>query len=108
MKFFIPKVNDEEKRDETLNKLVRSIEKNSGGKVDSQRIFSLDFKHGREHHKAVVGKEFEDNGEIVIAILHESIRDTYFIFTPMRGYYGGMPIQVGKHDIVRKTLFDKN
>ena len=103
--FFIPETKDEKQRDRVLQSIIDFINKESGSKIDNQRIYKLDFNHDGENFVAEVGEKFSYNNEVVIAILHDQIRDLHYVCTPSRGVTGGSPIMVGKFDVNSKILF---
>ncbi len=71
-----------------------------------RRVFSLEYRHDGEDHYAEVGKPNRVNGEHVIAILYEDLRQLYHVCTPNRGVVRGMSIPVGRHEVRAATDFD--
>jgi hypothetical protein len=103
MKFFVPGADDNEKTEEIYTATKKFAISNCGPITD-RKIQNLTFKdHGKIVH-AEVGQIEPITGETVVAILEAN---TYLICTPNRGVLKGIPILVGKHEVISTTDFDK-
>ena len=107
MKFFIPLAEDKEQETRVYKSIKEFLKKELGAEASDRKIFSLHYKHNGKNYSAEVGKNEEPDGELVIAILYEELRNLYHVCTPNRGVARGMSILVGGHDILSVTDFNE-
>jgi hypothetical protein len=100
MKFFIPEVEPE--RAEEVYKSITDFAAMQGWPAADRRIFKVYYRHHGDYFEAEVGK-LARNGEVVWAILESG---PYLICTLTRGVMGGMPLLVGRDDVLSVTDFE--
>jgi hypothetical protein len=104
MKFFIPRAKGSEEENKIYEATKTHVQK-AMGNISSRKIFSIDYKHKDKLHHAEVGKEEKVGNEIIIIILES---DTgYFVCTPSRGVHKGLPILIGKGEVISITDFEE-
>ncbi|MCH9758516.1 MAG: hypothetical protein K0U19_05340 [Proteobacteria bacterium] len=105
MKFFIPSTEDKDQ--DAVYETIKAHLKELGFEASDRKIFKLNYKHNGENHCAEVGKK-EDypDGEEVIAIIYEELRNLYHVCTPNRGVTRGISILVGGDEVLSVTDFD--
>ena len=74
MKFFIPFSKGKEQEQSVYNNIKDFLAKELGAVFTDRKIFSLQYHDGKKYY-AEVGKEHSLNGEPVIAILYENMRN---------------------------------
>lgn len=105
MKFFVPQSEGLKMTPEEIFKIiVKFAEQTMGWKVSDKRIYSISYNHKGRNYIATVGEKEVREGEPVIAILESN---TYLICTPNRGVLRGMPIMVGKEELLKIDYFNK-
>jgi hypothetical protein len=99
MKFFVPAAKDAAKAEEVYEGIRKFNAKEMGATLSSRRIYRVGGVHNGERFEATVGEPFESFREPVIAILLDTSRSCYFICTPNRGVFRGMPYLSGSNEI---------
>jgi len=99
MQFFIPAATTDQQRDEVYASIKKHLGENLCADFSARRIRVLQWVHAGKHHEAEVGKQTSFNGEIVVAILYEPLRDLYHVCTPDRGVLRGGSILAGAHSV---------
>lgn len=100
MRFFIPHAKDE-KTENIWRGVKKFAEQTTAWPVGERKVYRLEFVHEGTKQVACVGKQLY--GEEVIVIL-ESV--TYLVCTPNRGVLRGLPILVGKNEVIAIEFFD--
>jgi hypothetical protein len=103
MKFFIPGAEDAEKAEEVWEATRKFAKETMGWEIGAARIRSMTYKDQGKVVQAIVGQPAPRHGEAVIAILESN---TYLVCTPSRGVLRGMPIMVGKHEVLQLEQFE--
>ena len=107
MKFFIPFAKDEKQEQEVYSGIKQFVSEELGATISDRHIYSLEYVHEGNSYYAEVGKSHALNGEPVIAILYEELRDLYHVCTTNRGVVRGVPILAGAHSVKSVTHFDQ-
>lgn len=107
MEFFIPFAENDEVRDHTYDAIKKHLGQAAGAAFSGRRIQRLQWRHDGKEYRAEVGKETAFNGEPVIAILYEPLRDLYHVCTPSRGVVRGISILAGANSVSGSTDFDR-
>jgi hypothetical protein len=107
MEFFIPYAKDAEQQTEVYEGIRKFVSESMGADLSPRRIFSLTYRHEGKNYHAEVGQTHSLNGEPVIAILYEQMRDLYYVCTPNRGVLGDIPILAGAWCVERSVDFAK-
>jgi len=104
MKFFIPGAKDHQQAEEVYASIKKFATTTLGWPVVDRRIFRIKYEHkGRIFH-AQVGQPDPNVGEVVIAILESQ---AYLVCTANRGALRGVPILVGKNEVIEIEDFDE-
>ena len=105
MKFFIPLITDSKVAAETLEGIKKIIvAQGMGDVITERRIFSIDFLHNSKEYHAEVGKKEQDTGETIFAIVESN--NMYYIVTPNRGVFQGVPLYTGYNEVRCVTEFE--
>ena len=105
MKFFIPKVLDDEKAEEIYQGIKALAVGEIGGEISDQRVFRITYSVGKQYQSAEVDQPEPITGERVIAILEHA--EMYLVCTRSKGVVRGIPLLVGKYEVKAITLFDE-
>lgn len=98
MKFFIPHAETEAEAEEEYQAIRKFAKETTGWEIIDRRIESLEFSTEYRYTTiAKVGKMLDTNHEEVIVILEST---TYLVCTHNRGALRGMPILVGKNEVL--------
>ncbi|MFC1954028.1 hypothetical protein ACFLU7_00520 [Chloroflexota bacterium] len=103
MKFFIPKVNDQELAEKTYQSIVQFAKGKLLWDIAERRIFHISYNYKGKRHETQIGQINDTNREEVIAILESN---AYLICTPTRGVLQGMPILVGAEEVICVNDFE--
>jgi len=105
MKFFVPYVKDKKQEINFYDAIKKFAKETMGRDIKDRKIYHIKWRHGREDHEAKVGEIQTRQNEPVMAILES--KDIFFVCTPNRGAVRGMPILVGRKEIISVTDFDE-
>ncbi|MHC4084969.1 MAG: hypothetical protein ACYSWZ_09925 [Planctomycetota bacterium] len=105
MKFFIPDIEDKEDENKLYDTIKEFAKKTTGRDIKDRKIYYIKWRHGREDCEARVGETQMRTGEMVMAILETNV--IFLVCTPNRGVKRGMPILVGKEEIVSIIDFNR-
>ena len=106
MKFFIPFAQDKEQEESVYKDIKDFLSEELGAVFTDRKVFTLRYHHDGKKYYAEVGKEHSLNGEPVIAILYEKMRNLYHVCTPSRGVAGGESILVGSNLVEEVSDFE--
>lgn len=104
MKFFIPHVDDEQKAAQVWH-AVRAFAAENVRQTTERRIQAISWNHAGKTHHAAVGENEPYERQQVLCIL-ECIDGLCLICTWERGVKRGIPILVGKQELVSIVDFD--
>ena len=104
MKFFLPQVQKDDKAEELYQGVKAFNKDRMNWEISNRRIFRIEYSDKGKIRKDEVGKVTDVNGEKVLAILESN---AYLVCTLNRGFSRGLPIQVGKHEIIGIEDFEK-
>jgi hypothetical protein len=107
MKFHIPAADSPEQEARVYDSIKKHLGQELGAQFSDRRIRTLWWHHDGKEYTAEVGKTTSFNGEMVIAILYEQLRDLYHVCTPNRGVIRGGSILAGGHTVSVHEDFDK-
>jgi len=105
MKFFLPSQKDEKLENETYNAIKKFAKETTGWDITDRKIYHIKYRHEGKDYEAKIDERETRQGETVIAILESTI--TFLVCTTNRGVRRGMPILVGKEEIISITDFEK-
>lgn len=105
MKFFIPEAASEERALKIYSAIKENIIQQCGAKFSDRKIFKLHYKHDGKKYFSEIGSQEEPDGELVVAILFDDMRNVYHVCTPNRGVARGSSILVGEHEVLSVTDF---
>ena len=103
MKFFIPDAKDESDAEQVYERTKKIAGETLGWPVSERRIQSITFRDKQQTVQAEVGKTDPITGEIVMAILDST---AFLVCTPNRGVLRGIPVLVGKHEVIEELVFE--
>jgi hypothetical protein len=101
MEFFIPAATSDQQRDEVYDAIRKHVGDFAG--LSQRRIRLLEWRHEGKQYRAEVGKKTNFNGEPVIAILYDEVRDLYHVCTPNRGVVRGGSIFAGGGHLISEV-----
>ncbi|HKW87597.1 MAG TPA: hypothetical protein VJN21_02460 [Candidatus Acidoferrales bacterium] len=109
MKFFIPATDNPEKAEELYQAIKKFAAQSMGWVISDRRIRSITFRDKERRarkkslvHATVGEREPCEGREPVIAIFESN---SYLVCTPSRGVLRGIPIMVGKHEVIASEDF---
>ena len=114
MKYFLPPQKDEKlenKAYDAIKKFAKETtgwditDRTTGWDITDRKIYHIKYRHEGKDYEAKIGERETRQGETVIAILESTV--TFLVCTPNRGVKRGMPILVGKEEIISITDFEK-
>lgn len=106
MKFYIPHAQNAEQEESVYESIKKFLGDELGAKFSDRRVRYLSYKHNGKDYVAQVGKKDAIEGEDIVAILYEPLRDLYHICTPNRGVLRGSSILAGGHSVYQSKDFD--
>jgi len=105
MKFFLPPQKDEKLKNEAYDAIKKFAKETTGWDITDRKIYNIKYRHEGKDYEAKIGERETRQGETVIAILESTV--TFLVCTPNRGVIRGMPMLVGKEEIISITDFEK-
>lgn len=105
MKFFLPPQKDEKLENEAYDAIKKFAKEITGWDITDRKIYHIKYRHEGKDYEAKIGERETHQGEIVIAILESTV--TFLVCTPNRGVIRGMPILVGREEIISITDFEE-
>ncbi len=102
----MPAAEDKAQEQRVYATIKEFLGKELGAEFDQRRVFSLRYVHDGNEYYAEIGKPHALNREIIIAILHEPLRNLYHICTENRGVARGMSILVGTGSVRASEDFE--
>lgn len=106
MKFYIPGAESPESEQSVYNAIKLHLKQGLSADFSERRIRKLRWWYDGNQYDAEVGKPTSFNGELVIAILYEPLRDLYHICTPNRGVFRDISILAGGSAVMDVIDFD--
>ncbi|MFC1544587.1 hypothetical protein ACFL4X_00330 [Gemmatimonadota bacterium] len=103
MEFFIPAAKDKKTETEVYEAVKKHAEVTTSWAIKDRRIYQLEYQHGGKTYLAAVGKFDEHIGEPIVAILEST--GTFLVCTLNRGVARGLPILVGKQEVLNVVNF---
>ena len=98
IKFFLPPQKDDKLENEAYDAIKKFAKETTGWDITDRKIYHIKYHHEGKDYEAKIGERETRQGETVIAILESTV--TFFVCTPNRGVKRGMPMLVGKEEII--------
>ena len=105
MKFFIPHAENKEQENSVYKATKKFAKETTGWDIKDRKIYHIRYRHNGKYYEAKVGEREEVGGEEVIVILESEV--TFLVCTANRGVVRGMPILVGREEIISITDFEE-
>ena len=103
MEFFVPAAKDNAQAKRVWAATRKFAEQNLQRTVSDRRIFSVAYRHNGREYYAEVGKPDPRVEETVLVILESN---PFLVCTQNRGVIRGLPVLVGRDEILRIVDFD--